>query len=145
MDCNCNCGAADSYEIERKRALKWKVIKILCGLGAQRIFCSGVLEYKFFLGFYDFVVFNGEVELDEGADEDENQVPAGDEVYPLFCGLEPGGLFEEFAAEKDEEEEKDGYEEEGQSPFIGFVYFCPGGSEFLFFFFGHGFLFLILW
>lgn len=72
--------------------------------------------------------------MDEGADEDENQVPAGDEVDPLFCGLEPGGLFEEFAAEKDEEEEKDGYEEECQSPFIGFVYFCPGGSEFLFFF-----------
>ena len=98
---------------------------------ARRIFCSGVLEYRFF--------------QDEGADEDENQVPAGDEVDPLFCGLEPGGLFEEFAAEKDEEEEKDGYEEEGQSPFIGFVYFCPGGGEFLFFFFGHGFLFLILW
>lgn len=98
-----------------------------------------------FLGFYDFVVFNGEVELGEGADEDENEVPASDEVDPLFGGLEPGGLFEEFAAEKDEEEEKDGYEEEGESPFIGFVYFCPGGGEFLFFFFGHGFLFLILW
>ena len=37
---------------------------------------------------------------------DENQVPAGDEVDPLFCGFGTRGLFEEFAAEKIEEEEK---------------------------------------
>ena len=125
----------------------WKcnVVKNPLWLGRHGGFFVVVYWNIGFLGFYDFVVFNGEIELDEGADEDENQVPAGDEVDPLFCGLEPGGLFEEFAAEKDEEEEKDGYEEEGQSPFIGFVYFCPGGGEFLFFFFGHGFLFLILW